>query len=455
MYLPVRSQPPATLPRAKLLGCVCLLAVMSIFQRPVQGQRISTLDRFSQSWSCYTIDDSLCGADGVKLADINADGLVDIVVGWEESGQVRVYLHPGHSAAHGAWPKIEAGAAPAVEDAVFADLNADGQLDVLSCCEGQEKTLRAHFNPGQKGDSLIERGWVTRVIPSSRGRTRWMFAEPLPSSETHLREAKDALKPRVPDMVVGSKNPNGQLGILRTGTTDLADWKIETLTKAEWIMSIEICDMDADGDADILYSDRKGSDSGVYWLENPSLNAASQPATSTWQRHSIGAMGSGEVMFLDVKPQAVLDNGVKATPRVPVRIYTFVKPNRIYQFDRPTTKSGEELRSEWDFSTIDVEPRANTGRAKGIAAGDLDGDGRDELVLSFEGAEAEKWGVVYLKQDPAGEWKMCNVSGTPGIKYDLIELLDLDGDGDLDVLTCEEREADCGLGVIWYANPRF
>ena len=36
---------------------------------------------------------------------------------------------------------------------------------------------------------------------------------------------------------------------------------------------------------------------------------------------------------------------------------------------------------------------------------------------------------------------------------DRIELLDLDGDGDLDVLTCEERQNKNGLGVIWYENP--
>ena len=28
--------------------------------------------------------------------------------------------------------------------------------------------------------------------------------------------------------------------------------------------------------------------------------------------------------------------------------------------------------------------------------------------------------------------------------------VDMDGDGDLDVLTCEERD---NLGVIWYENP--
>ncbi|HBM76648.1 MAG TPA: VCBS repeat-containing protein, partial [Verrucomicrobiales bacterium] len=37
-----------------------------------------------------------------------------------------------------------------------------------------------------------------------------------------------------------------------------------------------------------------------------------------------------------------------------------------------------------------------------------------------------------------------------GSKFDLIELIDLDEDGDLDVVTCEEL---AGLGLIWYENP--
>ena len=39
---------------------------------------------------------------------------------------------------------------------------------------------------------------------------------------------------------------------------------------------------------------------------------------------------------------------------------------------------------------------------------------------------------------------------TIAIRLDLAELVDLDADGDLDVITCEEKE---NLGVIWYENP--
>jgi len=46
-------------------------------------------------WTRHTIDDTSQGADGVKLGDLNGDGKLDLVTGWEEGGEVRVYLNPG------------------------------------------------------------------------------------------------------------------------------------------------------------------------------------------------------------------------------------------------------------------------------------------------------------------------------------------------------------------------
>ena len=64
-----------------------------------------------------------------------------------------------------------------------------------------------------------------------------------------------------------------------------------------------------------------------------------------------------------------------------------------------------------------------------------------------------KSGAIWLsyRQAPTDRvWDAHEISGPKGTKYDRIELLDLDGDGDLDLLTCEEAE---NLGVIWYENP--
>ena len=67
-------------------------------------------------------------------------------------------------------------------------------------------------------------------------------------------------------------------------------------------------------------------------------------------------------------------------------------------------------------------------------------------------------GIVWLSYeqsvfDPV--WRRNEISGPVGSKYDRLELLDLDGDSDLDALTTEENygEGSAGLGVIWYENP--
>ena len=91
-----------------------------------------------------------------------------------------------------------------------------------------------------------------------------------------------------------------------------------------------------------------------------------------------------------------------------------------------------------------------TGRMKAVRMGDLDQDGDVDLVYSCEGADGPLRGVIWLESQDGHRWIMHDVSGEPGHKYDHMKLLDLDEDGDLDILTCEERDQ---LGVVWYENP--
>lgn len=378
-------------------------------------------------WKRFTIDDSMRGADGARLADANRDGLLDIVTGWEESGETRAYLHPGPARVHEPWPSVVVGSAPSVEDAIWVDLNLDGQLDVLSSCEGKEQSLRMHLAPMDRANLLDREAWTTTVVPVSRHMTRWMFATPLPTSP----QSKSQI-----EIVVGSKSPNGMIGVL---THNGDDWQIEKLTDASWIMSILIHDVDRDGDSDILYSDRKGSASGVYWLENQSH----QPGRQTWSKHAIGALGH-EVMFMVLVPGST----VPSSSSPGLTLFAAVKPNHVFRLAQTA-----EFHNPWEETVIELPPE-QLGTAKSVAAHDLDGDGFREFVFSCESASESKQGVVYFRQNRQTQtWRMHSVSGAEGIKFDLLQVLDLDGDGDLDILTCEERAGGRGLGVIWYSNP--
>jgi hypothetical protein len=95
-----------------------------------------------------------------------------------------------------------------------------------------------------------------------------------------------------------------------------------------------------------------------------------------------------------------------------------------------------------------------------VAIGDIDLDGKRDLVLSAEQAVDGKRGIVWLRYRDSpfhADWEGLDVSGPDGVKFDLNLLLDVDADGDLDVINSEEndnaRDGKPGLGVVWYENP--
>ena len=128
-------------------------------------------------WKRHTIDASEKGADGVRLQDVNGDSLPDIATGWEESGVVRIYLHPGSEKVTQAWPAVTVGQVASPEDAVFVDIDGDGVFEVVSSTEGDERTLYIHQAP-RDGYEDPER-WTTRPIVRSQGKGQWMFVVPL------------------------------------------------------------------------------------------------------------------------------------------------------------------------------------------------------------------------------------------------------------------------------------
>ena len=384
------------------------------------------------AWPRHAIDDSSRGADGVRLSDVNGDALPDVTTGWEQGGVTRVYLHPGYPVVRQRWPAVTVGKSPNVEDAVFVDLDGDGRTDVVSSCEGGTQTMFVHWAPGGGGaDYLQPSAWETEPLGASLKQMRWMFSTPLQV------DGRGGV-----DLVAAAKGENARIGWFQSPDDPRAldQWKWHPVAEAGWIMSLRTLDVDGDGDLDIVTTDRKGPLRGCRWLENPRPRAAS---TAEWKNHFVGGR-QHEVMFMTV---ADLDgDGTRD-------FLTATKDNGILWFRRRPHQE-----PPWEAFSIDMPDSVGTG--KGIGVGDVDLDGKPDVVFTCENARDGRSGVIWLSYrneptEPA--WTAHEISGPEGIKYDRLELLDLDADGDLDVLTCEESEpvgdGRQGLGVFWHENP--
>ncbi|QGJ72155.1 FG-GAP repeat [Planctomycetales bacterium 10988] len=394
-----------------LLVCCFFLITVSLAAQTIDN-----------GWPRHTIDKTGRGADGVRLYDVDQDGREDIVTGWEQSGHVCIYFCPEPTKTKEPWPRVVVGQRTSVEDAVAIDTNEDGIAEIISCHEGGQQCVLVHRfqrtgNSPSREELLDSRNWETTEIASCHKQTRWMFAAPIFRA--------NALQ----GILLGSKNTNGQVALLAppadplTEAVPIESWSLIPLQPAGWIMSIFPYDMDNDGDDDVVISDRKGSLRGVYWLEHPDESQLTTPGA--WRRHEVVG-NTYEVMFLDVG-----DNQITTATR-----------------DGVILKSTFEESREW--TTIAIENPLQILNGKAVRRLGLQAS--ETFVLTTNtgtnAADRKKPGVYLF--DLSTPDRAINVSGPEGKKFDCIEVQDLDNDGDLDIITCEERD---NLGVFWYENP--
>jgi hypothetical protein len=375
----------------------------------------------AEPWARHTIDAMSRGADGVRLADANHDGRLDIVTPWEEGGVVRLYVNPGVEAVSVPWPAVTIGRVSSPEDAVMVDLDGDGAMDVVSSCEGETRAMYVHWGPAELTALLDPDAWRTEPLPASVDRAQWMFCLPFNVDD------RNGI-----DLVAGSKNEGAEIGWFESPRDPrrLDRWTWHSLRRAGWIMSIRGFDVDADGTDDIVFSDRRGDARGCFWIPKHKPDAA----RLFGEARGLGFHES-EVMFLDCTRILF---GV--TPGIAVAI----SGDRIGISAVPGSNTTHQT-----VQTIGLPDWAGTGKA--VAFGDVDLDGHEDIVVTCEHATG-KSGVLWFRRtgDEPSTWEPRDVSGREGVKFDLVELVDLDGDEDLDLLTCEETD---NLGVVWYENP--
>lgn len=366
---------------------------------------------FAGLWRIHSIDSRQRGADGVRLADVNGDGLPDIACGWEEARETRIYLHPGRDSVTGQWPQVVAGKSGGVEDAVFGDIDNDGAVDVISSSENQAIFL--HWAPRADKKYLEQEAWQTQVLPCSRDVQNWMITVPF---QIDGKNGIDLLAAGKSNQVVWFEAPEEPRNLSR--------WRMHVITESGgWTMGLKAVDMDGDGDRDALLGIRN-KHPGVKWFENPGPGARQK---RHWRTHKVGPQGTamGFVEVSDLDGDGYLDVIAPAMGTKAVMVY----------------RGLNNCSTDWQRIEIELPQKRN----KGIAVGDIDLDGRDDLVVSQELAE-----IAWLScegQIGSGDWSYHKVA--TGGKFDDVQLYDVDSDGDIDIFTTDEG----GKQVVWCENP--
>jgi hypothetical protein len=387
--------------------------------RLVSALLLATLPLAAQTWTKHIIDNSASGADGVRVADVNNDGWLDVVSGFESGDVVHVCIHPGPSGVRSQWPRVSVGAAPNAEDAVFCDLDGDGALDVVSSCEGTTRRINFHWAPSGAAQYMNAGAWETVTLPASAGKS-WMYALPM-----QLDGVNGV------DIVAGGKDNDLVWFESPAAPRTVSEWRKHIISSEcddDWTMGLYAADIDHDGDSDVVWTTRNGPTGGVRWLENPGPGASQyQP----WTSHRISG-ATADYMFGDVG-----DIDADGLPDIvaPIRDANVIKLFRARD-------SGGDNWSEYSI------PTGYSHNCKGAAMGDLDLDGRIDVAatLLFDSPEAAWYrngGNPF-----GGTWSKAVVSAGSK-KTDAPVLRDVDGDGDLDLLTTIET----GDQIVWFENP--
>jgi len=397
-------------------------------------------------WKKWAIDASGNGADGVHVGDINRDGLVDVVSGWEQSGDLMLYLNPGPDSARttAAWAGVDISggiAIEGIEDAAFADLDLDGFYDaVLSSIEGDTQSLGIHW---LAGDNL-------------RNPAEWRAFNLAPAKHAGYMKARAGQIDGVggADIVAGTRDmdDDAKAAIFwfkappGSHPGNIAQWQrfyvgavdVKTVT-------LLIRDMDADGLADIVFAGRNG----VGWFRNPGEQALGvSPASADWERIMIADRGS-EFTFCDHVVDGMED----------MIVATSHDSGMVAKWLKRLDASGRHWEV-YPISSDSLRTEHSSGRKfviKGVACGYVDGDDRIDVVFTGSGHGHGVFMMTPRADIPSGvTWDLVNLTPYADyMKYDNLRLVDIDADGDLDIITTEEGEGifTSGQGVLWLENP--
>ncbi|MBI1374810.1 MAG: LEPR-XLL domain-containing protein, partial [Phycisphaera sp.] len=409
----------------------------------------------AENFTPHTISDTADGAYSVFAADIDGDGDLDVVsasifddtVAWyENNGAENFTEHVITTSADGA------------VGVFVADVDGDGDLDVLSASQG-DNTIAWYENDGSEN-------FTPHPISTSATGARAVFAADM-DGDGDVDVLGSALSI---DTVLWLENDGSEIFTPHTITTS-----------ADGVWGVLAADVDGDGDLDVIsasYFDEK-----LAWYENLGYDFGDAPSpypsslADNGPRHGITGPTLGATR--DEEPDVVIftDNaytddstgiadedgvtfGVNQVGQLDATVIVNVQggPAKLdawidFNGDGSWGGPGEQIFDSVDvvvgdnLLTFDVPSWAKAGetyaRFRLSTAGDLG------ITGVADDGEVEDHRVVFSRPTGTfGNFSDRNIISDSAFGADSVFAADVDGDGDMDVLSASRNDDT----IAWYEN---
>ena len=347
---------------------------------------------------------SYTGVRSIKLADIDLDGDLDYVLAAQGS--------PDHTYSSLSWREnmlsdtgtaefsgshhILAATTDRPWDVEVADIDGDGDPDIVAADIGIDQVA------WYENDGTPDSGWTEHVLSNSFDG----------ASSVSVGDIDNDGKPDIAATGIGED----QVVWFENG----GSWTEHNVVLGiDGPNSVEIADMDLDGDLDLVVTRELGNE--VLWIENRDGDG------DLWLRRTVDGSFGGSYDALPVDLDGDGDLDIAAVG---------------YSTDRLSWWENENTHRRFvDDDPITVRESLTDPRA--VAVADINGDGLKDMVL---GGWGDSWVRVYLQITETGWWE--NTVETGNSQYRDVSVADMDQDGDLDILGASLATD----AIYWWAN---